>query len=61
MTSSPTEGSFRALVIDDEQSVRAFVAEVLRADGWDVSQSPSMEHALEQFHEPPSVVFCDVK
>lgn len=61
MTNSPTEGYFRALVIDDEQSVRAFVAEVLSADGWNVSQSASMEDALEQFHEAPSVVFCDVK
>ena len=61
MISSPTEGSFRALVIDDEQSVRAVVAEVLRADGWTVSQSPSLEEALEQLHEAPSVVYCDVK
>lgn len=61
MTSSPTERSFRAFVIDDEQAVRAFVAEVLRADGWHVSQSPSMEDALVQPHEAPSVVLCDVK
>ncbi len=61
MTNSPTEGSFRTLVIDDEQSVRAFVAEVLRADGWNVSQSPSMEDALEQLNEAPSIIFCDVK
>ena len=60
MTNSPTEGSFRALVIDDEQSVRAFVVEVLRADGWNVSQSPSMEDALELLHEAPSIIFCDV-
>ena len=61
MTNSPTEGSFRALVIDDEQPLRAFVAEVLRSDGWNVSQSPSMEEALEQIHEAPLVVFCDDK
>ena len=61
MTSSPTERSFRALVIDDEQSVRAFVAEVLRADGWNVSQSPSMEEALGQLNEAPSIIFCDAK
>jgi DNA-binding NtrC family response regulator len=61
MTNSPTAGYFRALVIDDEQSVRAFVAEVLSADGWNVSQSPSMEDALEQFHKAPAVVFCDDK
>ncbi len=61
MTNSPTERSLRALVIDDEQSVRAFVAEVLRSDGWNVLQSPSIEDALEQIHEAPSVVFCDVK
>jgi len=61
MTNSPAEGSFRALVIDDEQSVRAFVAEVLRSDGWTVSQSPSMEDASERLNDAPSIIFCDVK
>ena len=32
MTNSPTKGYLRALVIDDEQSLRAFVADVLSAD-----------------------------
>lgn len=60
MTNSPTQGYFRALVIDDEQSVRAFVAEVVSGDGWNVSQSSSMEDASERFHKPPCLVFCDV-
>ena len=61
MTNSPTEGTFKALVIDDELYVREFVSDVLRGDGWNVSQSPSTEDAFERLPEKPwSVVFCDV-
>ena len=61
MTNSPTEGTFKALVIDDEHYVREFVSDVLRGDGWSVSQSPSTEDAFERLPEKPwSVVFCDV-
>ncbi|HEU4431783.1 MAG TPA: sigma-54 dependent transcriptional regulator [Pyrinomonadaceae bacterium] len=61
MTSSPSEGTFRALVIDDEHYVREFVCDVLRGDGWSVSQSPSAKDAFEWLPETPwSVVFCDV-
>src|SRR5687767_3439739 len=50
-----------ALVIDDEQPVRDFVATVLRADGWQVAQSSSAEEAFEMSHEREwAVVFCDV-
>jgi len=55
------EEKFQVLVIDDETQVREFVATVLRADGWTVSESPSAEDALERVDEAPwSVVFCDV-
>lgn len=55
------EGSFQALVIDDEHYVREFVSDVLRGEGWNVSQSPSAEDAFERLYEAPwSVVFCDV-
>lgn len=50
-----------ALVIDDEQPVRDFVATVLRADGWQVTQSSSAEEAFEMSHHSTwAVVFCDV-
>lgn len=61
MTDLPTEGDFHALVIDDEPYVREFVSDVLRGDGWNVSESPSAEDAFARMYEAPwSVVFCDV-
>lgn len=55
------EPNFQALVIDDEHYVREFVSDVLREEGWNVSQSPSAEDAFARLHEAPwSVVFCDV-
>ena len=55
------EGAYQALVIDDEYQVREFVSDVLRGEGWDVTQSPSAEDAFARFDENPwSVVFCDV-
>jgi len=61
MTSSSNEGNFQALVIDDEEQVRQFVAEVLRGEGWNVAQSPSAEDAFARMDEELwSVVFCDV-
>ena len=61
MSEKEREGAFQALVIDDEQQVREFVAEVLRQEGWKVAQSPSAEDAFERLYEAPwSVVFCDV-
>jgi two-component system, NtrC family, response regulator AtoC len=52
----------RALVIDDDDLVRDNVAEVLRADGWDVSEAASAESALRLSHDEAwSLVFCDVR
>lgn len=51
----------QALVIDDEPAVRDFVAEVLRSDGWHVSEAETAERAFEMLRERPwSLVFCDV-
>lgn len=55
------ESGFQALVIDDESQVREFVSDVLKDEGWDVTQSPSAEDAFERLGQAPwSVVFCDV-
>jgi DNA-binding NtrC family response regulator len=52
----------RALVVDDEAPIRDVVTEVLRADGWNVSEADSAESALEMLkHDRWSLVFCDVK
>ncbi|MEP6635664.1 MAG: sigma-54 dependent transcriptional regulator [Acidobacteriota bacterium] len=51
----------RALVIDDEPQMLKFVSEVLRDEGWAVTEAPSAEHAFELMREGTwSVVFCDV-
>ena len=61
MSEKANEMSLHALVIDDEQQVREFVATVLRGEGWQVAQSASAEDAFGRVHEAPwSVVFCDV-
>ena len=50
-----------ALVIDDEPAVRDFVSEVLRHEGWQVSEGETAERAIEMIKERPwSLVFCDV-
>src|ERR1044071_1778584 len=52
----------KALVIDDNELVRSNVAEVLRAEGWDVSEAASADRAFELLGDHAwSLVFCDVK
>lgn len=52
----------KALVVDDEAPIRDTVAEVLRADGWTVSEADSAERAFEMLREDDwALVFCDVK
>lgn len=54
-------GSYQALVIDDEFRVRELVSDVLRNEGWNVTQSASAEDAFEHVNEALwSAVFCDV-
>jgi two-component system response regulator AtoC len=51
----------QALVIDDEDGVRRFVCDVLREDGWTVSEAETVERAYEQLNERRwALVFCDV-
>ncbi|HEY0547009.1 MAG TPA: sigma-54 dependent transcriptional regulator [Pyrinomonadaceae bacterium] len=50
-----------ALVIDDEAQIRGFVGEVLREDGWEVSEAESAEQAFALLHERDwFLVLCDV-
>ena len=52
----------KALVVDDNELVRGNVAELLRGDGWEVSEAASAERAFELLGgERWSLVFCDVK
>ncbi len=58
----PFDEQLKALVIDDEHVIRDNVAEVLRLDGWQVSEAASAEHAFEMLRrEMWALVFCDVK
>ena len=52
----------KALVVDDDDVVRANVAEVLSNEGWEVNEANSAEQALELLHgDMWNLVFCDVK
>jgi two-component system response regulator AtoC len=52
----------KALVVDDNDLIRSNVAEVLREDGWEVSEASSAEEAFELLHHDDwSLVFCDVR
>jgi two-component system, NtrC family, response regulator AtoC len=51
----------QALVIDDDPQICRFVAEILREDGWQVSEAATAARALEMLGEHRwSLVFCDV-
>lgn len=50
-----------ALVVDDEPSICAFIAEVLETAGWQVSQAENAEDAFKAMSECSfDLVFCDV-
>jgi DNA-binding NtrC family response regulator len=59
---SPLEAEpMKALVVDDEAVIRDIVADVLRADGWTVSEADTAERAFELLRDEDwSLVFCDV-
>lgn len=53
--------SLRILVVDDEESLRMIVSEVLRDEGYDVQTAESGEEALRLFRESPfDVVISDI-
>ncbi len=48
-------------MIDDDPQVRSFVADVLRTDGWTVSEAISAEQSFEMLPAQKwAIVFCDV-
>lgn len=51
----------KALVIDDEPSIREFISSVLRTEGWSVGEAETAEQAFEMIRSDQwSLVFCDV-
>src|SRR5215212_8676724 len=51
----------KALVIDDEQSIREFISSVLEGEGWSVGEAETAERAFEMLQTDEwSLVFCDV-
>ncbi|HTH50796.1 MAG TPA: response regulator, partial [Pyrinomonadaceae bacterium] len=51
-----------ALVVDDDPQVGDLVSDVLRSDGWVVSQAASANEAIEKVAERRwPLVFCDVR
>jgi DNA-binding NtrC family response regulator len=60
-TRDETFAIMKALVVDDEAVIRDIVADVLRADGWIVSEADTAERAFELLSGNDwSLVFCDV-
>ena len=52
----------KALVVDDNDVIRSNVAEVLRDDGWEVSEAISAAEAFEMLQQGSwRLVFCDVR
>ncbi|HLM62134.1 MAG TPA: response regulator, partial [Pyrinomonadaceae bacterium] len=50
-----------ALVIDDDSQVRGVVADILRSEGWSVSEAATAEQAINLLSEQKWVlVVCDV-
>ena len=53
--------TFNALIIDDEPQVRSLVANILEADGWNVTEVQTAEEAFREMKEHGwSLIFCDV-
>ena len=55
-------GNLQALVIDDEPDVTSLLAEVLRQEGWEVTEAGSAEQAFDQLtNRSWGAVFCDIR
>jgi diguanylate cyclase (GGDEF)-like protein len=54
--------SKRALIVDDEESIRGIVAQVLADEGYQIGHASSGEEALAMFQKQPfPVVFTDIR
>src|SRR5687767_1717209 len=52
----------QALVIDDEPDITSLLAEVLRQEGWEVTEARSAQEAFDQLTERSwGAVFCDIR
>ena len=50
-----------ALIIDDETAISGFIADVLRSDGWEVSEAETAEEAFGKLSAQDwQLIFCDV-
>lgn len=60
-TRAMERASFKALVIDDEPQVSGFICDVLRAEGFTVSEARNADEALQHWDRDEwDLVFCDV-
>jgi len=51
----------RALIVDDEPTVRSFIATILKSDDWEVEEANSAEAAFEKLKEKDwNLICCDV-
>jgi len=54
--------NLQALVIDDEPDISSLLAEVLRQEGWEVTEAGSAEQAFNQLTDRSwGAVFCDIR
>jgi len=62
MTTSVEEENMHLLVVDDEETLRSVVSQVLSADGFEVAVAASGEEALEVFRESSHpLVITDIR
>lgn len=52
--------NLQTLVIDDDPQVRKFIAEILRTEGWNVTEASSAEQALSLIDKTWFLIICDV-
>lgn len=58
---SGVKRALKALIIDDEQQIRTLVADILRSDGWDVTEAASAETGIKLITEQKwALIICDV-
>ena len=54
-------GEKRVLIVDDDESVRMFVAGIMEAEGWEIEEAMNGQQALDIAEaDPPDLVVLDV-